>query len=82
MVNAAIDVAAEATPTPRRRRLSEQVLANPDGWAVVFAYGAAQNSNVGLDGADDPSSDPAGDGALQFVINSLWDAYTEEVSGG
>lgn len=75
MTTAAIAVGAEADTTTNhaaRRVLSAQVLANPDGWARTFAYGAAQDPSVGSDQSDPQSSDTA----LQGVVAGLWDAYT------
>ena len=81
IVNAAIDVAAEAPNTTNhdaRRVLASQILANPVGWAAAYAVGVAQNPNIGT-GNSDPSDDtPDGDGAMQYVVNSLFDAYTQE----
>ena len=74
-VNAAIDVAAELPVDPVRRQLAARIVANPDGWAAVIAVGIAQNPNAGT-GISDPVTD---DGALQYVANQLFDAYTDPV---
>lgn len=80
IVNAAIDIKAEDAGTTNhaaRSVLAARVLAKPNSWASVFAVGVAQNPNVGT-GVSDPSTDDAsGDGALQFVANGLWNAFTE-----
>ena len=55
-----------------RRELAAKVLAAPNGWAEVFAVGVATNPNIGT-GTSDPVDD---DGALGFVVASIWDAYT------
>lgn len=75
---AAIDIAAEAIPDPitttytRRRQFVGAVLARPTTWAYAFAGGVVMNGNVGT-GVSDPLTD---DDALQYVVNSLWDAYS------
>lgn len=85
LVGAAINVAAETSSTENhvaRADLALKVLRNPSGWAMVVAKGVASHTNVGLGGDDDPSTDSAGgDSALQFVVNSLWDAYTASPVG-
>lgn len=59
----------------KRARLAALVTAYPDEWAHRLAIGVANNANVGS-GTSDPSQDsPAGDGALAFVVASIWDAY-------
>ena len=77
IVSAAIDVAAEPTETPNhtfRATLAQQILRNPGPWADVFVHGVLVNPNVGIGGEQDPT-DEAGDSSLQYVVNSLWDAY-------
>lgn len=74
---AAADVASEDPGTANhtaRVALAKAVTTYPTEWAKNFAFGVANNSNVGT-GSSDPADDSAdGDGALQFVVNSLWDA--------
>lgn len=75
MAKAAIAVAAEdpeAANHADRAALSSAVLALPNEWARNFAIGVATNGNVGT-GSSDPVED---DGALEFVVNSLWDAFS------
>lgn len=76
MCQAAISISAEDPGTTNhaaRRALAARVLAAPNGWAEVFAVGVATNPNIGT-GNSDPVED---DGALGFVVASIWDAYTE-----
>lgn len=76
LTTAAVNVAAEPTNTDNhdaRRLLSSQILANPNGWAAVVAVGVATNPNTGT-GNSDPATD---DGALEYVIGGLFNAYTQ-----
>jgi hypothetical protein len=80
MVGAAIDVAAEDPNTSNhaaRRLLASQILANPNGWAAVYAVGVAQNPNIGIGGNDDPA---VSDSPMPYVVNSLFNAYTAPVT--
>lgn len=75
MVKAAIAVAAEDPSTAghaRRIALASAVVALPNAWAANFAIGVATNGNVGT-GVSDPLID---DSALEYVTNSLWNAFT------
>ena len=75
VVEAAINISSEDPGTTNhaaRRELAAKVLAAPNGWAEVFAVGVATNPNIGT-GTSDPVDD---DGALGFVVASIWDAYT------
>jgi hypothetical protein len=71
MVTAAKDVAAElepASPTPRstlRRSLSVNVFTDLDGYTRRFAIAVATNPVLTYDSPDD---------AIQFTVNSVWDA--------
>lgn len=74
MVKAAVAVAAEDDQTANhtdRVALASAVLALPNEWARNFAIGVATNPNVGT-GSSDPAED---DGALEYVVNSMWDAF-------
>lgn len=76
MCEVAIDVASEAVETTNhteRRKLASLVLAAPNGWAEVFSVGVTTNPNTGT-GVSDPKED---DGALKFVISSIWNAYID-----
>ena len=78
ITEAAVAVANE-DPTAanhlERRKLAKLVLLQPEDWAHRFAASVANNANVGT-GSSDPAADTAeGDGALAFVVASLWDAY-------
>ena len=79
VIKAAADIAAEDPSTANhaaRVALAKVVTTYPTEWAKNFAFGVANNTNVGT-GSSDPADDSAdGDGALQFVVNSLWDAYS------
>lgn len=79
MIQAAADVAAEDPGTSNhtaRVAFAKVATTYPSEWAKNFALGVANNSNIGT-GTSDPADDsPDGDGALQFVLNSLWDAYS------
>jgi hypothetical protein len=78
IIQAAADIGSEDAGTANhtsRVELAKVVTTYPTEWAKNFAFGVANNSNVGT-GSSDPADDSAdGDGALQFVINSLWDTY-------
>lgn len=74
MTMAAQDVASESDQTANhadRAQLAATVLALPNEWAKNFAIAVANNPNVGT-GTSDPLED---DGALEFVTNSLWNAF-------
>lgn len=74
MTKAAANVAAESEQANNhadRVLLAKAVLALPNEWARNFAIAVANNPNVGT-GTSDPLMD---DGALEFVTNSLWDAF-------
>jgi len=81
-VQAALDVAAEDAGTARhaeRLALSSQILTNPDHWANLFAIGVANNATIQTD-FPPPSHAMSGveatvDGDIQFVVNSLYNAY-------
>ncbi len=75
MTKAAANVASESDQTANhadRAALAATVLALPNEWARNFAVAVANNPNVGT-GTSDPLTD---DGALEFVTNSLWDAFS------
>jgi hypothetical protein len=75
MTKAAQNVASESDQTANhtdRVKLASTVLALPNEWAQNFAIGCANNGNVGT-GTSDPLVD---DGALEFVVASLWDAFS------
>lgn len=75
MTKAAAAVAAESDQTANhadRVALARAVLALPNAWAANFAIAVANNGNVGT-GSSDPLTD---DSALEFVVNSLWDAFS------
>lgn len=77
IVRAAVNVAAEDTTVEgydtARQALAGQVLRNPDASARMMIWGVLTNANIGT-GTSDPLTD---DGALEYVISSLWDAYAE-----
>lgn len=76
MVTAAVAVQAESDATPdhdKRAELAAAVLEFPNEWAKNFAIGVATNPNTGT-GTSDPAED---DGACEFVVNSMWDAFTK-----
>lgn len=75
MTKAAANVASESDQTANhtdRVALAKAVLALPNEWAANFAVAVANNPNVGT-GTSDPLTD---DSALEFVVNSLWDAFS------
>lgn len=78
-VRAAANVQAEAPEAKNheaRSRFALAVLTLPNDWARTIAVGVANNPNVGS-GVSDPSVDSRdGDSALEFVVASLWDAYS------
>ena len=80
ITRAAVNVAAEDTTAEgydiRRQRLAAEVLRNPDAWSRIYIHGVLTNANVGT-GNSDPLTD---DGALEYVVSSLWDAYAETVA--
>lgn len=78
IVQAAADVHAESDETAGhglRAAWASQVLVDPHGWAARVAIAVANNPQIGTTGSNDPADDPDGDGALQFVVNSLVDAF-------
>jgi hypothetical protein len=82
-LEAAVNIHNESDQTPdhdKRIRLAALVVAYPDEWARRLAVGVANNGNIGS-GVSDPSSDTTdGDGALAFVVASIWDAYAAGLS--
>ena len=52
--------------------VEERGIGEFDAWAANFAIGVATNGNVGT-GVSDPLID---DSALEYVTNSLWNAFT------
>lgn len=78
-VRAAANVQSEPPETPgheARSKFALAVLTLPNDWARTIAVGVANNPNVG-GGVSDPSGDSKeGDSALEFVVASLWDAYS------
>lgn len=71
LLDAAIDIMAEATTTPqydRRRELAIDVLRNPDAHvARVALIVAASNETIRAAAPAVPA-----DGDVQFVVNSIW----------
>lgn len=77
-LEAAVNIYSEDEETEghdRRSRLAALVTAYPDEWARRLAVAVANNSNVGTESSDPSMDSPTGDGALAYVIASIWDAY-------
>lgn len=52
-----------------RSKLAYRVLNGPTSYAAIFAQGVATNATVAAAG------EAATDNDIQFVVNSLWDAF-------
>lgn len=76
---AALNVASEDPNTAnheKRKAFATAVLTLPNQWAQIIAVGIANNGNVGS-GVSDPSVDSTdGDSALEYVMSTVWDAYS------
>lgn len=72
-IKAAVAVQAEDPTTDyhaERGAFALKVLADPDTWAPLVAAAAAQNPQIVAGTPDAP------DGDLEFVVNSLWGAFS------
>jgi hypothetical protein len=80
LVKAAIDIAYEDPETDNhnaRVALAYQVLSQPTEYAERFRWGVTSNATVLDKWTNDDIAGAVGD--LQFVINSLWDAYSRSL---
>lgn len=78
VVQAATDIQSESDAADghdQRAAWAASVLIDPESWAQRMGVAVANNANVTAGGADDPSDPEFGDSALQFVVNSLVDAF-------
>jgi len=71
-VKAALDVMAEAAPSPERRAFAGVILRNPHGTAQNVALAVATNTAVTAASTD---SD------LQWTVNSAFDAFAQAFGG-
>jgi len=72
VVTAAIAIANEAPETPNhaeRKALALKVVAAPETYAAILAYGVCANVTIATAGEATTDND------IQFVVNSLWDTY-------
>ena len=73
-IKLALDIMAEVQSTPghdNRSQFAEAVLRSPETYGALMLRGVVTNPNCGT-GVSDPLED---DGALEFVVSSLWNAY-------
>lgn len=66
MVTAAIAIAAEKDPSPRRASYATQILNDPQSHRMRFAFGVAANPAI---------DDMCTDDEIQFTVNSIFNAY-------
>jgi len=79
LVKSALAIMAEDAKTKgheARAAYANAVLANPMTWAARYVWAIVSNPNAGAGSKDDPLGLAIdNDNAMQFIVNSVWNAY-------
>lgn len=77
IVTAALAIWSEASSN--RTRLARKVLANPSGYAVLFAVGVATDANVAADAGSPETQANVTDAHIVAAVTGQWNAYALDV---